>query len=44
MINCWQDKTSKYKPVVWLPSNFIPEVDIYFLLGAGAMTNMFNVQ
>ena len=43
-IRWWQDKSCAFKPVVWLPSNGIPEVDIYLLLAVGAMTNLFNVE
>ena len=43
IIQWWQSKTAKAKPVVWLPSNGIPEVDVYLLLGAAAMNNFFNL-
>ena len=42
IIQWWQSKTHKAKPVVWLPSNGAPEVDVYFLLGAAAMNDFFN--
>ena len=30
--------------MVWLPSNFIPEVDLYLLKAAAAMNGYFNLQ
>jgi hypothetical protein len=42
IIQWWQSKTAKVKPVVWLPSNGVPEVDVYLLMGAAAMTGFFN--